>query len=88
MLTDIDKRQTAGGFKSSMLNCPKNGNIYLGETCEKCKYCVAINSLTVECSFDWRYSSTKVLKDKEGNEYTFNRYKFNKFVKDCLTKEV
>ena len=47
-----------------------------------------INSLTVECSFDWRYSSTKVLKDKEGNEYTFNRYKFNKFVKDCLTKEV
>ena len=88
MLIDIDKRQTVGGFKSSMLNCPKNGNICLGETCEKCKYCVAINSLTVECSFDWRCSSTKVLTDVDGNEYTFNRFKFNKFVRDCLTKEV
>ena len=88
MVIKVDSYTTVSGFRNSKIKCPeKKEYIHIGR-CENCKYCVSINSVHMECSIDWDEPSTKVLTDVDGNEYTINRYKFNKYVKDCLTKEV
>ena len=88
MRIEIDSGITRSGFKSVMLNCPKKDDyIYLGDTCEKCEYCVSIDCVHLECSYDWDESTVKVLTDEDGKKYAINQYKFKKFVKDCLMKE-
>lgn len=88
MVIKVNSHTTRSGFHNHKAECPKEKEYIDTWKCEKCEYCVSISGVHVECSIDWEEPSIKVLKDEEGNEYTFNRYKFNKFVKDCLTKGV